>query len=130
MKVDSDAMRRLVKYVVELTTQMRAEHSAALMGMPALDELVRRFPWVEREYYKRSYESYFQLALEEAMQKRKFMPVQLNEMPAEPWEPEAWQSKNLPFNADCSSRLRSFLVRWQSWRSSRWCTSEAAVPQG
>ena len=31
-KVDSDGMRRLVKYVVELTTQMRAEHSAALIG--------------------------------------------------------------------------------------------------
>ena len=88
-KVDSDGMRRLVKYVVELTTQMRAEHSAALMGMPALDELAR-VPWVERGYYKCScsYESYFQLALEEAMpsmQKRKFMPVQLNEVPAEAW---------------------------------------------
>ena len=43
-----------------------------------------------RGYYKRSYESYFQLALEEAMQKRRFMPVELNEVPAEPWEPEAW----------------------------------------
>ena len=36
---------------------MRAEHSAAFMGMPALDELAKRFIWVERGYYKRSYES-------------------------------------------------------------------------
>ena len=29
------------------------------------------------------------------MQKRKFMPVQLNEVPAEPWEPEAWHEQEL-----------------------------------
>ena len=94
-KVDSDGMRRLVKYVVDLTTQLRAEYSAALMFMPALDDLATRFPWIERGWYKRSYESYLQLALEEALKKRRFMPVQLTETPAEPWEPEAWHEQEM-----------------------------------
>ena len=48
-----------------------------------------------RLLYKRSYESYFQLALEEALNKRRFMLVQLNETPAEPWEPEAWHEQEI-----------------------------------
>ena len=95
-KLTATEMRRLVKYVVELTTQMRAEQVAALMGMPALNDLANRFPWVEHGYYKRSYESYFQLALEEAMQKRRFMPVELKEVPAEPWEPDAAERMTTP----------------------------------
>ena len=88
-KVDSEGMRRLVKYSVELTTQNRTEHAASLMGMPNLDEVATKFPWNERGYYRRSYESYFQLALEQALSKRRFMPVKMKETPAEPWEPEA-----------------------------------------
>ena len=103
-KVDSDGMRRLVKYMVKLTTPMRA----ARMGMPALDEMARRFPWVERRHYKRSYESYFQLALEEATQKRRFLPVQLNEVPAEPWEPEAWREQELAIQCLLLSTAKIF----------------------
>ena len=46
-----------------------------------LDELATRFPWIERGYCKRSYESYFQVDVEEALKKRRFMPVQLTETP-------------------------------------------------
>ena len=60
-----------------------------------LDELATKFPWIERGYYKRSYESYFQLALEEALNKQHLMPVQLNETLAEPWEPEAWHEQEM-----------------------------------
>ena len=94
-KVDSEGMRRLLKYTVELTTQLRAEHAASLMAMPSLDEVATQFPWNERGYYRRSYESYFQLALEQALSKRRFMPVQMNPTPAEPWEPEAWHEQEM-----------------------------------
>ena len=94
-KVDSEGMRRLVKYTVELTTQLRAEHGASLMKMPSLDEVATQFPWREMGFYRRSYESYFQLALEQALSKKRFMPVQMNATPAEPWEPEAWHQQEM-----------------------------------
>ena len=75
-KVDSEGMRRF-------------------MGMPSLDEVATQFPWNERGYYRRSYESYFQLALEQALSKRHVMPVQMKETPAEPWEPEAWHEQEM-----------------------------------
>ena len=65
------------------------------MGMPALTELDTPFLWIERGYYKQSYKAYFQLAIEEAMQKRQFMPVELSEVPAGPWEPEALHEQEL-----------------------------------
>ena len=94
-KVDSEGMRRLVKYTVKLTTQLRAEHAASLMGMPNLYEVATKFPSNERGYYRRSYESYFQLGLEQALSKRRFMPVHMKETPVEPWEPEAWHEQEM-----------------------------------
>ena len=94
-KVDSAGMRRLVKYIVELTTQLRAEHAASLMRMPSLDEVAAKFPWNERGSCRRSYESCFRLALEQALSKKRFMPVQMKETPAEPWEPEAWHEQEM-----------------------------------
>ena len=105
-----------------VTTQMRAEHSAALVGMPALDDLATRFPWVERQY-ERSYESCIQLALEEALQKRKFMPVELTEVPAEPWNPKRGTNRRWPSRGDSCQRPRSFLERWRRSKSREWCTS-------
>ena len=52
-KVDSESMRRLVKYTVELTTQLRAKHAASLMGMLSLDEVATQFPWREMGFYRR-----------------------------------------------------------------------------
>ena len=109
---DTDGMRRLVKYVVELSS---------LMGMPALDELATKFPWIESGKAISSWPW-----LEEALKKRRFMPVQLTETPAEPWEPEVWHEQEMAIQRRLISTAKIVLTRSRSWRSSRWLTSAAS----
>ena len=68
-KVDSEGMKRLVKYVVELSAQMRSKHAASLM-------VANEFPWRGRGFYVRGYDSYFQVGVENTMAKRRFMPIE------------------------------------------------------